>query len=171
MTTHRRFTRLAIAFVLSAGANGGAFAEDDACKRIADAMAKQAVTPYHQYVTATATDKGGKSRESESINTVATHYLKVDGKWSARPYDGKKNAADILERMSSDKPTCSRVGEEVVDGQATTLYRAHNPGMLDNQIWISASTGLPLRQVADTGLSHMVMRNDYTDVQPPANAQ
>ncbi len=171
MTNHRCYVHLVIVLAFITCASFDALAEDGACKPVVDAMAKQAVTPYHQYQTTTAAGSAGKSRESESINTPTMHYLKFDGKWSARPYDGKKNAADIVATMNSNKPTCSRVGDETIDGQAATLYRAHNPGMPDNQIWISASSGLPLRQVADTGVSHMVMRYDYANVQPPANAQ
>lgn len=170
MIIRSRFARLAIC-ALTVGAGTNAFAEADACNPIVDAMAKQAITPYHRYQTTTAADKSGKSRESESINTATMHYLKFGGKWSARPYDGKKNAADIVESMNSNKTTCSRVGEESVDGQAATLYRAHNPGMPDNQIWVSTSSGLPLRQVADTGVEHMEMRYDYTNVQAPAGVK
>ncbi len=77
MTNRLRFVRFAIAFALAAGIGVDAFAEDGACKPIIDAMTKQTVTPYHEYLTTTAAGKGGKSRDSESINTATMHYLEV----------------------------------------------------------------------------------------------
>jgi hypothetical protein len=83
MTRHRCVVRLFVVLTFLT-ASTYALADEGGCKLVVDAMAKQAVTPYHAYQSSTVAGSPGKPRESESINTPTMHYLKVDGKWTSR---------------------------------------------------------------------------------------
>ena len=171
--SHMTFPAVSLALV-AALACAPARAQTGACKPMADAMILLAATPNHQHIVETAAYKHGTS-ESEVVETGVTRYLRVNGKWRSHPYDAKAEAAEISRAMQVSKATCTNAGNGDIDGQAATLFRAHNQtddDVTDQQIWIGIN-GLPLKQVVDMnvggklGKSHREIRYDYADVQPP----
>jgi len=86
-----------------------------------------------------------------------------------------------MQDVFGSKQPCKLVRDESIEGQAATLYSAHDPqdgaSVVDTQIWISKSRGLPIRQVIDVdaggtrGTSHTDLRIDYLNVQPPAGVK
>ncbi|MFT3792562.1 MAG: hypothetical protein QM741_16195 [Rudaea sp.] len=149
------------------------------CDALIDAQTKAATTPKHMYITETAAYKNHRITHSEAIETAGMRYLQVGGKWSSYPYDGKQEAADTAQAWKEEnvKMTCTRTGDEAVDGQPAALYRVHqtsDAATVDTQIWIASGSGLPLRQTVDMdvggklGKSHREIRYDYANVQPPA---
>ena len=86
----------------------------------------------------------------------------------------------MKETAARSKQTCKLLRDEAVDGEAATLYSAHDVqesgSTVDSQIWISKSSGLPIQQTIDInvggarGKSHTEARIDYANVQAPAGA-
>jgi hypothetical protein len=78
--------------------------------------------------------------------------------------------------VHNDKATCKYLKDELVNGEMAVVYSAHDAtpkGVVDTQIWISKSKGLPLRQDMDIDVggagdkSHTSSRYEYGDVKPP----
>jgi hypothetical protein len=155
------------------------FAQDPACKPLFDAMTHLFNTPSHQYVTQTSTALGGQPQESELINTGSAMYVLIDGKWHA----SHLSAAQLQEREEENRKSakvtnCKVVREEAIDGVPVTVFNSHTEtgfGVSDQQIWLSKSTGLPLRETIDmdlgekTGKSHVEVRVVYVKIEAPAN--
>jgi hypothetical protein len=155
------------------------FAQDPACKPLFDAMTHLFNTPSHQYVTQTSTALGGQPQESELINTGGAMYVLVDGKWHASPI----TAAQLQEREEANRKSakvtnCKVIREETIDGVPATVFNSHTEtgfGVGDQQIWLSKSTGLPLRETIDmdlgdkAGKSHVEVRVVYAKIEAPAN--
>jgi outer membrane lipoprotein-sorting protein len=152
-----------------------AIADDAACQAVLDAVIKQATIPVHQKISIESATAPGKALQSEMIRTGDTLYMQVRGQWTTRPYDGQKAANDAQQAMQNAEHSCTRVGSEVVDGQAADLYSVEAKtasGGTNSQIWISHASGLPLRQhtvMLEQGSAkgqHDV-RFDYSDVRAP----
>ncbi len=169
-----KYSVLLVAFFLSITS---AHASDPACAQLMAAMQKLAITPNHQFMIRTAAfDKGQKL--SEVIITDTTMYLQVAGKWQSRPYDPKKSVQDLTAVGDTPGLTCLVASDETIDGQSASLIRSQqrqeDGDTVDGQMWISKSTGLPLRQIIDMdvggtlGKSHMKERFEYTQVQAPS---
>jgi hypothetical protein len=158
-----------------------AFGADSACKLLGEANAKIYGIPTHMYQTETAVYTGGKPRSNELIYFNNKTYILVGGKWSVSPMTPQKMAENQKEAQQNEAGmTCSVVRDEVVGGEATTLYSAHKqvPEVTtDTQIWISKSKGVPVKLEVDmnvggtAGKSHRSIRYEYTNVQAPAGVQ
>jgi hypothetical protein len=159
---------------------GSAFAADPSCKLVTDATTKYLTIPTHIYTTETGSYTGGKSRNIETIYLIDKSYVQVSGRWRVSPVTPKMMLDDLKEaRAGADTnshSTCQMVRDEVINGEAATLYSSHTETKdikADSQIWISKSRGLPLKmeQNADTegaaGKSHRVSRFEYANVQAP----
>jgi hypothetical protein len=153
-----------------------AAAGDADCKAVIDAVIKQAGVPVHQKVTIESAQAPGRKIESEVIRIGDALYMQMRGHWMKRPYDAAKAMADAQEAMRKSSHTCSLVRREAIDGQAADLYKVHTEGpegVTDGEVWISAASGLPLRQrteMSAQGLSksrHEVVF-DYANVKAPA---
>lgn len=153
-----------------------AAAGDADCKAVIDAVIRQAGVPVHQKVTIESAQAPGRKIESEVIRIGDALYMQMRGHWMKRPYDPAKATADAQEAMRKSSHTCSLVRREAIDGQAADLYKVHTEGpegMTDGEVWISAASGLPLRQrteMSAQGLSksrHEVVF-DYANVKAPA---
>lgn len=154
------FVFAALAFDVAASS---ARADDAACKPLADAIAKQAVTPYHETATA-------NGRPLEKIYLADAVYVANHGKWMKMPQDhfdaGRKSMPAFF--------ACKSVRTEAVDGQPATVYAARfqSPsGNGDAQVWIGAA-GLPLKEVMDeqteSGKAQISARFAYDNVRAPA---
>jgi hypothetical protein len=65
-------------------------------------------------------------------------------------------ARDTPTLYSTGKQTCSRLRDEVVDGQPTTVYREQyqaTAGSTDATIWISKATGRLVREEQDGNIA------------------
>lgn len=151
------------------------YAADSGCKPVYDAYQRQIVTPHHEFdVTTTAALDHGKPRSSEAIVVVDHRYVLVNGKWTAKAYDSKQALQDEKAREASldtPKATCKYLRDEPVNGEDAAVYSNVNE-VVNAQVWISKSRGLPLRQEVDvdigrSGKSHTSGRTDYANVQPP----
>ena len=169
---------LVISLVLIAASG---LAADSTCKMLADANAKIYAIPAHIYSTETAAHTGGKPRSSELIYFNNTTYIQINGKWTISPATPKR-MADMHKDAENKHPnaTCRAVRDELVNGEAATLYSMHEDtadAKVDSQIWISKSRGLPVKFETDMdaggagGKTHRAMRYEYTNVQAPAGAQ
>jgi hypothetical protein len=169
----------AIASVLIAGS---ALAADSTCKYLADANTKIYSMPAHLFQTETADYAGGATRTSELIYLNNKTYVEVRGKWRVSPATPEKmreirkdSVADSLNNIS-----CRAVRDELVGGEAATLYNTHQQTpdkKIDSQIWISKSRGVPLKLEMDmdvggaAGRSHRSIRYEYKNVQAPPGVQ
>ena len=150
--------------------------DPSACQAVLEAVIKQTTVPVHQKITIESAAAPGKPIQSETIHVGDTLYMQVRGQWMARPYDARKAAEDARQAMLKAEHSCTRVGSEAVDGQPATLYSVQSrtaTGSTDSRIWISPSTGLPLRQrtvMLEQGATKMQheVGFDYTNVRAPA---
>lgn len=168
---------LAASLVLTAPTGPTRAGEAD-CTAILDATVKMAITPTHQKISITR--PGGKPPiESDVIRIEDTMYMQVAGHWVSRPYDGPKLGADMRQALATHQHTCSKDAGETVDGQPADVYRIETvtpQGKSQSKIWISPSSGLPLRQhtvLAEGAAANGAhdVRYDYTNVTPPVGAK
>lgn len=151
---------------------------DAACSAILPALEKNFTIPYHLYMTMTSgAVQNGKPRNSETIFVGGMNYVLVNGKWITTPVsaDDKKLTEETI-RKNTKTGTCHYVRDESVNGENTAVFATHNQtenGTSDNQIWISKSKGLIVKQESDIDVgggrpkSHIAMRYEYTNVQAP----
>ena len=147
----------------------------DSCQPVFDALTKLISTPSHSYTTSTAAN-GGKTRTAETIMTQGKKYIRGTGKWM----DTSVTTAEVLEQERENekngKATCQLLRSEAVNGEAAVVYslsRQTAGFKEDAQLWISKSTGMPLREEQDVdmggeiGKAHNSARFEYGNVQPP----
>jgi hypothetical protein len=147
------------------------------CDAVTSATLKVFQGPAHLYTTRTAGVNGGKARNSETIYLNGATFVMANGRWQKSPV----TARDMLEAKKENEQkagTCARVRDEAVSGEAATLYKIHNQTpdeTVDTEIWISKSSGLPLKAINDLdvgggalGKSHTEIRYEYTNVTAPA---
>ena len=153
---------------------GAAHASDADCTAILDAIVKVTATSVHQKISIQMPN-GKPPLQTEVIHIKDTMYTRATGPWAARPYDGAKVAADARQAMAASEHTCSRDGSEPVDGQPALVYRMDTvtpKGKSQGKIWISTTSGLPLRQHTilldgTTANGEHEVRFDYTNITPP----
>lgn len=169
MNHRTRFTLSALTIAWSACAVGAAPARaNNSCDAVLDAGIKQVQTPHH--VHSSTKTSSGKVTSSEAIFVGGVEYLRVgDGNWRRSPMTAREMLQDAQDkRKESSADTCRNLGDQTVAGQAATLYDFHPGGGVDSKIWISKSSGLPLRQTIDLDGTVIDGRTDYTNVQAPA---
>jgi hypothetical protein len=149
------------------------------CQPVFDALDKVTLTPRHTYSTITAVFTHGQPRASETIVANGKVYIRVDGKW--RPgltslQEMREQQIEQIENRLHAKGACQFVGSEMVGAEAAVVYSTHTEGedaKEDGQIWISKTTGLPLRDEQDidvggaAGKEHTSTRFKYGSIQPP----
>jgi len=177
MTRNPRLLCAAAGFLITALGTVSANAEDPACKPIFDAMTKLASTPSHTFMTKTVGAEKGAGKTSETINTGATRYLRIDGSWMASPLNTKALLAQAEEnRRDGKEQHCSYLREEAIIGEAAGVYIAHNKsefGTSDERVWISKHSGLPLKDEIDLSsggpqdVTHYASRYVYDGVRAP----
>ena len=147
----------------------------DSCQPVFDALTKLITTPSHSYTTSTPVN-GGQARTAETIMTQGKKYIRANGKWM----DTHVTTAEVLEQERENekngKATCHLLRSEAVNGEAAVVYslnRQMTGFAEDSQIWISKSTGTPLREEQDAdwgakiGKAHNSARFEYDNIQPP----
>lgn len=108
--------------------------------------------------------------------TQGKKYIRGAGKWM----DSRVTTAEVLEqereKEKNSKATCQLVRNEAVNGEAALVYSLHREPQgfkEDSQIWISKSSGMPLREEqgvdmeGEIGKLHNSARFEYGNVRPP----
>ena len=97
--------------------------------------------------------------------------MEMNGRWVLSKLTMSDMANEMRSEIATAKMTCHRLGEETVDGQATTIYSNHvdNRGNVsDNTLWISNATGLPIKtEVKLQNGMQIVTVFDYSRAQAP----
>jgi hypothetical protein len=155
------------------------------CQPVEDAMNKVMTLPTHIYVAMTPVlNNGVKPRvqdtsSSETIYVGGTMYSKFRGSWSRGDWTPQQVMKQEQENRQKSKYSCNFLRNESVNGETAAVYNMHSErsdlGHItsDDQIWISKSKGLPLREEGDidsggpAGKHHHSVRYEYTNVQPP----
>ena len=176
MITHRTFT-LCAALSFTAATSVALPAQSSACKDLANAMLKNALVPYHSYMSTTAGYNGGKTKQSEMISTGTAIYIKTSRGWMKSRVtpqviqQSQREAVDSLLKVY----TCTKVGTEVVNGVSSQHYHVHGKtedGETTQELWLGDGRLQRMDQDMDVGAgaagkSHTSMRYEYTNVQAP----
>jgi hypothetical protein len=152
-------------------------APDSECP-VLEAMDKLFATPFHMYMTQTSAGvANGKPMNTEMVSSGGARYVLYQGKWTVSPLSTEElKALDQRNRQNAKNTSCHYVRDESVNGESAALYSTHSEsehGISDNQIWVSKSKGLVLRQETDlytgrgNGKSHLSVRYEYANVQAP----
>jgi hypothetical protein len=165
-----------LAMVLCTGVARG----DDGCKALYDALSKVIVTPTHIYTTTVAGYNKDVPRNSEMIYEGGPNgaiFILAGGKWTRAKMTSAEMMSKQEENRRTAKDVCNVVRDEVVNGEAATVYSTHSDkdgNKIDAMVWISKSKGLPLKEDMDmevggaAGKMHMSLRYEYANVKPPA---
>lgn len=146
----------------------------NSCQPVFDALTKAATTPNHSYTTNIAVN--GSRSESETIIANGQKYIRVRGKWMRIPVTSQDMLEQEKEEEQHGKSVCQLLRSEFANGEAATLYSIHREyeGLVeDTQMWVSKSTGLPLRAEEDVDKGgthvkgHYSTRLEYGDIRPP----
>ena len=104
---------------------------------------------------ATAGVENGKPMSSEMVFACGARYVRVNGKWEPSPLStAELKAMDERNQKNTTNVSCHSVRDKTqsVNGESATLYTMHSEtprSKNDDQIWISKSKGLILRQETD----------------------
>jgi hypothetical protein len=150
---------------------------DSACRAVLDASDKLFTTPYHMYMMEAGAGVGnGKPMSSEMVFSGGVQYILYNGKWTRSPLSREELKALEERNRKNSTISCHYVRDESVNGESAALYSTHEEsvhGKNDNQIWVSKSKGLILRQETDidtggaNGKTHLSSRYEYSNVQAP----
>ena len=148
-------------------------ARADDCATILSAMFAQAKVPYAS--TMTMIQPGQPVSRSKSVVTGTKMYVQVNGVWQSMPYSAQEMIDRATENAKKSKQTCRKVGVELVDGEATTIYSDHEEtprGGVDSRIWMSDSRGLPIKLEThfESGVS-FTSTVRYDNIQPPVGVK
>ena len=147
----------------------------DSCQPIYEALIKVATTPSHSYTTSTPAN-GGSVTETETIFANGQKYIRARGKWMRLPVTSEDVVEQEKEKEQHGKSTCQVLRGESVNGEAAIVYsvrREYGEVKEDGQMWISKSTGLPLRAEEDFDNAgnkmkeHRSARFEYSNIRPP----
>ena len=149
-------------------------ADEAACKAVLDSVIKQATLPVHQKVVIENAAAPAGKIDSEVIRTGDAIYMQIRDQWKKLPYDPTKATQDARTAMEKSRHECTKVRSETVAGQAADVYAvtSHGPeGDSQSEIWISASSGLPMRQHSEMVVQGHKVRHevtsDYANVKAP----
>jgi outer membrane lipoprotein-sorting protein len=112
---------------------------------------------------------------SHIVMTGDKMYMQIRRIWTSKQVTSKElidkaNKAELKAQM-----TCTKSGDEAVDGRAASLYAVETKisgRATHSRIWISKSDGLPLKtEVKLQGGESMSSIFDYKNVSPPPGAK
>jgi hypothetical protein len=147
----------------------------DSCQPVFDAEKKLITSPSHSFTTSTGVN-GGPAQTAETVMVQGKKYIRASGKWM----DPHVTTAEVLKREEENEKngtsSCQFVRSESVNGESASLYhmqREISGFKEDSQIWVSKTTGFPLREEQDIdyggsiGKRHNSGRFEYSNVRPP----
>jgi outer membrane lipoprotein-sorting protein len=143
-------------------------ARADDCTLVKAASLAGISRPY----AVTVTMPGGSGLPvTHIVMTGAKMYMQIRHRWTAKAVTSKElidkaNAADLKSQM-----TCTKSGDETVDGQPATIYAVDTKisgRVTHSRIWIAKADGLPLKtEIRMQGGDVMTSVFDYKNVAPP----
>jgi hypothetical protein len=150
----------------------------DSCQPMMNSVTKRLSTSSHMYMTETGGYLKGETRNGEMIYAGENTYINVKGQWRKSPVSKQEMLEQQQENWKNAKSTtCHVVGDEAVGGQMATIYSVHSEtedSKEDGRIWLSKSSGLPLKEEIDIdvgggamGKSHKSIRYEYNNVHAP----
>jgi hypothetical protein len=153
-------------------------APDSTCQAVLDATEKLFTTPFHMYSTTAFAGVGnGKTVSGEMVFAGGARYVLYNGKWNPSPISTEEMKAQEQRNLkNTTNVSCHLVRDESVNGESATLYSMHSEtprSKNDDQVWISKSKGLILRQETDlyskggNRKTHVSARYEYSNVQVP----
>jgi hypothetical protein len=170
-------SKFALLALIAAGAPGlaaPALAND--CDAVIAASLKQMGMPYRTEMTITS--PGAQPTKGQAIFMVSKLYTQVNGKWNVIPINAQQMSQQIQASMKTGSISCKKVGPDSVDGEAATIYTAHDVQQgnnVDTKTWISNSRNLPLRSQAQISSGSNTQTIDmtigYNNVSAPAGVQ
>jgi hypothetical protein len=173
--------KLAAAASLALGATASvqALAAETSCKAVFDAIAKQVMTPNHEYMIQTVGADKGKREQREVINTGTAQYFLVGGEWHTMKETPKETLQRERENEASSEVSCRYLRDERVEGVTTTVFSEHSKtdtGESSALIWIAKDVAMPVREQVDMdpgnpGARHLEVRIVYSNVQAPSGAK
>jgi hypothetical protein len=146
-------------------------ADTSSCKAVFDAMNKTLDTPNHSYM-----DGIGGAQKGEMITINGDRYVMMNGKWNKSRMTVAATKAQEEENIKTAKViTCKRIGDEIVGGDAATVYSEHSENedtKSDGKVWVSKTRGVLLKNEIelDTGEAtkqHVTIRYEYGNVKAP----
>lgn len=156
---------LLAAFAASPFANAA-----DACDALYNAGIKSVQTPHHVYSTRSM--PSGKVQTSEAIFAAGNEYLLMDGKWMRSPMPQTAMVAAAQEKLKTHPDTCTPLGDQMIGGQAISVYKAHSKEMgTDQTVRILKSNGLMQGGTLTLPGGSMEIRYEYDNVQAPAGVK
>ena len=105
------------------------------------------------------------------VMTGEKMYMQIRHRWTTKAVTSKElidkaNTADLKSQM-----TCTKSGDEAVDGQSATIYAVDTKisgRVTHSRIWIAKADGLPLKtEIRMQGGDVMTSVFDYKNVAPP----
>lgn len=170
---------LITAAALASMASAGVLAADASCKAVFDAMAKQVVTPNHEYMTQTTGADKAKREQREVINTGTAQYFLVGGEWHAMKESPQETLKRERENEASSNATCRYLRDEKVEGVSTAVFSEHSQSEdseSNGLVWISKANSMPVREQIDMNpkdpaARHLEVRIEYANVQAPSGVK
>lgn len=136
-----------------------------ACKPVSAAMTKLLTTDHANVSTS-------RGITSQGITAGGVNYIQVRGVWRKSPMSPQDMLKQEEENIRNAKNyTCKALADEVVDGAPASVYTTHSEsdaGVADAKVWISKSSGLPLKTEEDLEtLGHVSIVYSYTNIHAP----
>lgn len=152
----------------------GALADD--CTPATEAAIAQAKVPHG--VTHVMTAPGKPPDHMDMIFLDDKTYVRMNGKWSSMPFSAKDQIETIKtsrEHAEKTPHTCQKIAGQSINGEAASLFVVHsetNGKVVDARLWISDTTGLPLKSEIKLGSGTEVTDEfRYGDIKAPADVK
>ena len=170
---------VATSLALAATTSVQTLATESSCKAVFDAIAKQVMTPNHEYMIQTVGADKGKREQREVINTGTAQYFLVGGEWQTMKETPRETLQRERENEASSAVTCRYLRDENVEGVSTTLFSEHSKtdtGESNALIWIAKGNSMPVREQVDMdrgnpGARHLEVRIVYSNIQAPSGVK
>lgn len=142
------------------------------CDALYQAGIKTFQTPHRVYSTTTM--RGGKPQTGEAVLAGGVEYVQLHGKWMRSPSTPQEMIEEAQGKLKTHPDTCTSVSDQVISGQAVSVYKAHNSESGANQVVrILKSSGLMQGGTVilpDDGIT-VETRYEYDNVRAPAGVQ
>lgn len=164
---------------LAAAVSQPTLAAEGSCKAVFDAIARQVMTPSHEYMIQTVGADKTKREQREVINTGKMQYFLVGGEWHTMKETPKETLQRERDNEASSDVTCRYLRDETVEGVSAALFSEHSKtdtGESDALIWIAKGNSMPVREQVDMdpenpGARHLEVRIVYSNVQAPSGVK
>jgi hypothetical protein len=131
------------------------------CTPVQSAVALQSKTPFHAVIGRT-----GSKATDEAIWTASVMYTKMSGGWLPAPM-APENALSGVTGGVTHFSECRRLADDAIRGEPMTVYAAKMESGEPVQLWISAKSGLLVRDVVDLQPIKVTADFDYANVRAP----